>query len=279
MIKTLKALWRALHSMFFDLSIDIAGYIAYTCLLALFPFLILLVLAAGYVGTTEAAQVTIQQFYTVLPAEIVTAISPIINEVTNKPPSSVFTVVILIILWISSSSIEAIREGLNHAYDIKETRSIFYRRPQAILFVILASITFLLASFVLIILPIAADIWHYLEKYLDKVPILGEQLVHSNVSIIGLFGSYFAILISMAAMYKWLPQHKIKFSSCLPGAFISSSLWILMAAVFSLYLRSFARYDILYGSLGGIIVTLIFFHITAILILYGAHFNRALAKD
>ncbi len=126
--------------MFHDLSIDIAGYIAYTSLLALFPFIMLLVSIAGYVGTTEAVQATIQQFYTVLPAQIVSAISPIINEITiEHPPTGVLTLLILVILWVSSSSIEAIREGLNHAYGIHERRSIFYRRSQAILFVLLGS--------------------------------------------------------------------------------------------------------------------------------------------
>ncbi len=271
----LKALWNALYTMFNDLSIDIAGYIAYTCLLALFPFLLLLVSLAGYLGTTEAVQISIHQLYSLLPPEAVSGISPIIIEVTTAPHKSFLTLAIIVILWISSSSIEALREGLNHAYGIHETRSIFYRRTQAILFVAFGSVMFLIASFVLIILPVGLEIWQYMEIYIEKIPDLPEHL-GLRINFLRLIGAYFAIMTSMVAMYKWLPQHKIKINDCVPGALISSMLWILMAGLFSLYLQNFARYDLFYGSLGGIIVTLIFFHMTAILILYGAHINREL---
>jgi membrane protein len=271
----MKALWRAFYNLFNDLSIDISGYIAYTTLLAIFPFLMLLVSLAGYVGTTEAVQAALQQFYSILPSQVTTAISPVITEVTNTTPSGFLTVLIVVILWISSSSIEAIRRGLNHSYNVEEKRSIIQRRAQAILFVVIGSATFLLASFVLIVLPVGLEIWQHLEVYIEKLPNLPERL-GVKIDILRLIGAYGAILITMVTMYRWLPYHKIKISHCLPGALVSSALWIMMAGLFSLYLQNFARYDVLYGSLGGIVVTLIFFHITAILILYGAHVNRVL---
>lgn len=275
MINFFKTFWLALYRLFNDLSIDISGYIAYTCLLALFPFLMLIVSLAGYFGTEESIQAAIQQFYTVLPPEVVKGISPIVGEVTQTSHGSVLTIAILIILWISSSSIEAVREGLNHAYGIEERRSILYRRLQAMLFVISGSMAFLVASLILIVLPVGLEVWQYLETYMDKIPDLPEKL-GLQVNLLRLMSAFFAIMVSMLGMYKWLPYHKISVKDCLPGAAVASGLWILSAGLFSLYLQNFARYDLFYGSLGGIVVALIFFHITASLILFGAHFNREL---
>jgi membrane protein len=275
MKRIIVVLWKAAYNFFDSLSIDISGYIAYTSFLALFPFIMLLVSLAGYLGTTEETQSAIIQFYTLIPPQVVEAISPIIKEVTHEPAHGRLTALILIILWISSSSIEAIREGLNHAYGIQEKRSFYYRRLQAILFVLLGSGAFFMASFILIILPVGLEIINYLEKYLGKIPDLPEL---SNLwnTLIPVLSAYMIIFTTMVTMYRWLPYHKIKIRYCLPGALISSALWILMAALFSLYLQNFARYDILYGSLGGMIITLVFFQITAVLILYGAHINRVL---
>lgn len=278
MIKFLKTLWQALLNMFNDLSIDIAGYIAYTSLLALFPFIMLLLSLAGYMGATENVKLAIQQFYEVLPEQIVHVISPIINDITLHPPSGVLTILIIAILWISSSSIEAIREGLNHAYLLKERRSFFMRRAQAIVFVILGSCAFLLASTLLIFLPIAFDLWFYIGPYLRKIPSIPQEYGFKTNNY-ALLGAFLVIFFSLISMYRWLPYHKIKLGHTLPGALVSSSLWIMMAGLFSLYLRNIAQYDLIYGSLGGVIVTLIFFHLTAMLILYGAHINRVLNKD
>lgn len=275
MLNFLKSFWLAFYRLFNDLSIDISGYIAYTCLLALFPFLMLLVSFAGYFGTEESIQTAIQQFYSVLPAEVANGISPIIKEVTQTSHGSVLTLAIAIILWISSSSIEAVREGLNHAYGIEEKRSILYRRLQAMLFVVTGSVAFILASLILIILPVGLEVWQYFEVYMDKIPDLPEKL-GLQINLLRLFLAFMAIMLSMLGMYKWLPYHKISVKDCIPGAALASGLWILSAGLFSLYLQNFARYDLFYGSLGGIVVALIFFHLTATLILFGAHFNRAL---
>ena len=275
MIRLFKTLWAALYNMFNDLSIDISGYIAYTSLLALFPFLMLVISVATYFGTGELTESALQQFYSVLPPEVVGAISPIVQEITEQQSGRILTLSLLAIFWISSSSIEAVREGINHAYGITERRSFLFRRVQAVFFVILASGSFLLASLLLIVLPVGLEIWQHLEVYFKKLPNLPESL-GLHMSILKLISAYLLIMLSFVGMYKWLPNRKNTIGECLPGAAISSGLWILSAALFSLYLQNFARYDVIYGSLGGIIVTLIFFQITASLILYGAHFNRAL---
>lgn len=277
MINFIKTLGQALYNLCYDLSIDIAGYIAYMSFLALFPFLIMLVSIAGYVGNTDAAQLMINEFYQVLPQEVVEAISPIIREVTEHPPTGILTIAIIGILWISSSGIEALRLGLNHAYGIAEKRSFYWRRFQSIFFVLIGSLSFLIATVILIILPILLKLWQYIEVYLAYVPDLPITL-GIGADFLRLLSAYCAVLIGILMIYKWLPHHKVRFKACLPGALIASGLWIVLAGLFSLYLQNFARYDILYGSLGGMIVTLIFFHLSALLILYGAHVNKMIKE-
>lgn len=273
----IKAFWRSLSNIFHDITIDIAGYIAYMSFLALFPFLILLMLLAGYIGTLDAAQLTIQEIYQVLPQEVVKEIAPIITEVTERPQGGIITIAIIAILWISSSSVEAFRLGLNHAYDLKENRSFFSRRLQSLIFVLLGALSFLIAVGILIILPVLLKLWQLIETYLPYVPDLPGEL-GAPLNLIRVVAAYTAVLVWITLNYKWLPHHKITLAQCLPGALIASFLWIIAAGLFSIYLQNLARYDILYGSLGGVVITLVFFHISATLILLGGHINKELKR-
>lgn len=277
MRKFLSAFGRAIWNILNDITVDIAGYIAYMSFLALFPFLILLMLLASYIGSMEAAQLTIQEFFQVLPPQVVEAISPIIQEVTQSPQASVITIAIVAILWISTSSIEALRVGLNHAYQLHEERSFFFRRFQSLVFVMIGALSFIFALVLLVLLPLLLQLWQYIEEHLKYVPDLPSE-ISSRLNMIRVITAYSAVLIWTTLNYKFLPNHKVKLSDCLTGAIIASFLWLIAAGLFSLYLQNIARYDVLYGSLGGVVVTLIFFHISASLVLLGGHINKELSQ-
>ena len=278
MNKMLNTFKQSVINIYNDLTIDIAGYIAYMLFLALFPFLILLMGLAGYIGTTQAAQTTISEIYQILPLQVVTEISPIISEVTQHVPQGGYIFIAAVfILWISTSSVEALRVGLNHAYKLNEERSFFFRRSQSLLFILLGSVFFLFAVGILVIFPLLLSFWHDIEKYLPSLPHLPSKLT-IPFDIARIIVAYITVVIWFMVSYKWLPSHKIQLKKCLPGAFITGFLWLLAVGLYSIYLRDFARYDVLYGSLGGVIVTLIFFHISATVFLLGAHINKELQR-
>jgi membrane protein len=268
----------ALKIIYHDIVIHLAGYIAYMAFLALFPFLLLVMLFAGLIGTNKAAKRALHEFYQILPNEIVKEISPIIADVVSNASGGIFFITLIFILWVSTSGIEAIRTGLNHVYDYKENRSVLFCRFQSLIFIFLGVVSFFVAVLTIVILPLFLMIWQFIEFYIPIIPDLPLDLgVFWN--IIRIFFALIAMLIWSATCYKFLPRHqKITIHQCLPGAIIFSLLWVVMAALFSLYMQNIARYDVIYSSLGGIIATLLFFHVSSILLLFGGIVNNQFYK-
>ncbi|MGB0935633.1 MAG: YihY/virulence factor BrkB family protein [Alphaproteobacteria bacterium] len=263
-----KSLWTAIYQISLDISFELSGYIAYTTLLSLFPFLIVLVATAGMAGQRQVAQDFIVESYEMLPDEVVGTVDPIISNIINNPQHTLLTVAIIGIFWLTSSGVEALRTGLNYAFKIKETRSFLFRRAQAIGFVMLAAISFLVATVALVVAPLV------LQWTLDHTPIAFNIKLAINIARYMLALS--ALVITITAVYRWLPNHTFNTRECLPGALTATALWIGLANLYSIYLKHFGQYDVIYGSLGGIILTLIFLHISSVIVLYGARVNAAL---
>jgi hypothetical protein len=75
-----------------------------------------------------------------------------------------------------------------------------------------------------------------------------------------------------------LPMHRLELREVLPGAIATSVLWLIAAALFTLYLSRLADYGATYGTLGGVVITLVFFYISAVIFIYGAEFNASLYR-
>tara|TARA_R110002095_G_scaffold11019_1_gene15819 strand:- start:153 stop:962 length:810 start_codon:yes stop_codon:yes gene_type:complete len=269
-MKILKLAKNTLLYSFKNDLLENAGYVAYMVLLAFFPFLIFLVSVAGLMGQSREAIGLIEQFYTHLPQEIVQVISPIVKGVIASPLKKIITFSLIGILWVSSSGIEAIRLSLNKAYEYTESRNILILRAQSIGFVILGVVALMAISTLTFIIP---PLLHLLPSEIaNNIPTFNLYWPLSLLLNILILSGIFK------GLYHWLPNHSKKPYRSWPGAFLAAVLWSLFAALFSTYLKNFGNYQVLYGSLGGIIIALFFIHLSAFLILLGAQFNRELNR-
>jgi membrane protein len=264
-MKLLKIFWKTLDNLIYNDLIEISGYIAYSTLLAFFPFCLFLVTVASFFGETQIAKDFLEQIYWIMPTNIVEVISPIVEETIGKPRGGVMTIAVFGMIWVAGSGIEAFRVGLNSAHSLKETRSFYFRKAQALGFIIAATITIMLISIMIIIAPIAID---FTEKF---IPIPIDLIIKLNIT--RYFIAIIILVMTLSCFYKYLPNHHIKWRKCLPGAIFSTVIWVLVANLFSVILKSLVNYNITYGSLGGVVAALLFFHITAIIFIYGAEFN------
>jgi membrane protein len=76
-------------------------------------------------------------------------------------------------------------------------------------------------------------------------------------------------------LYRWLPNHPLRTLEVFPGALFAVISWIVAAELYSWYLLNLSRFTVTYGSLGGIIATLLFFYISALIFIFGAEVNAA----
>ncbi len=263
--------YRAGDNMVDNFGIEMAGYLTFTLLLSIFPYLVLMVSAAGLVGQGETGREVIELVLAHLPSEAVATIRPRIVEIISGPPQGLLTFAILGAIWTSSSAIEGIRGMLNRAYRVPARHAYFARRFRSILQVLIFTLLILSVMLVLVITPIVMT--HFTTLTGIAVPLELRQFVSDYFLYIGAA----SLLVVVASLYYVLPSLDQRLSDVVPGALLVVLLWGVGAYGVSFYLSEISQLTVIYGSLSGFIATLIFFYVMLLIFIYGAEFNHELA--
>ncbi len=267
-IDLLKLPWEAGYRLVMeDEGLELSGYIAFTAFLALFPFLIFLAALAGFLGDQDTADGFIQAMFEFMPADVAETLAPAVLEVINSRQGGLLTFGIVSTLWFSSSGIEALRAGLNRAYGVREERPIWWLRLQSLAFVIVGALVIFFLSLVVLLGPI---VWRALGPGIEHV--FEYWLVWTTMRYV-----VAAVLLwgALMLLHRWLPNTRQAYRRVVPGVYVTVVLWLAGASLFALYLGNVADYAMIYGSLGGVTITLVFFYLTAAIFIFGAELNAA----
>lgn len=270
-IDKFKAFLKSLLSRLKEDNVTAMGaQVSYYLILSIFPFLIFFLNILSY--TPVARDDILQNFIVVLPADTQRIVSNLLVETINKSSDTLLSLGAITGIWAASKGLMALIRSLNKAYDVEEKRNYFELRGMAILF------TLALLFLLVIVL---------------STLVFGEILGNKLFDFLGMTDNfiviwrYLRILISLGSMilmfnllYKFSPSirnsEKINFKHTLPGAIFATIGWIFTSALFSFYVNNFANYSKTYGSLGGIIVLLIWLYISSIIIITGGEINGTL---
>ncbi len=268
--KFLKIFYQAGYQTVHDDGIEHAGYLAFLGMLSIFPSLIFFFALAAGLGRADFGGEFISEIYRVLPKNIGEALSPRIDEILNGPPQGLITIAIIGIVWSASSAVEGLRTILNRIYHVKNPPRYIFRRLRSILQFIVFIFIITVAMFFLTIAPAITE---YAETTLKMNLHLttGGEIVRYIISSI-------VLLIVISASYYILPNIEQSFVRAMPGAFIVVILWLSLVKLFAIYVTYYPQISVVYGSLAGIILTLIFFYVLSIIYIYGAEFNYFLEK-
>ncbi len=253
---------------------EYAGYLAFLAILSFFPFLFFFTaIAANFssvIGATNLGQQFVILITEYIPADIISEIKPRIEEIASGPPQGLLTLAIVGAIWTSSSAVEGIRTVLNRACRVKTQPPYVFRRFMSIIqfFIIVTVIMSVMLSFTLI------PVFFQLFKFLFE-----DMVVYNYVWGYIRYGiSFIVLLIGLSWLYVMIPNKHQTWKSVIPGAFLVVCLWILAATGLSFYIKSFHQVNLIYGSLAGFIVVLLFFYILSFCFIYGAEFNYNFSK-
>jgi len=264
--------WRAGLRFVDHEGVELAGYIAFSILLALFPFVLFLVALSGLVGQNAAVQHFVVFAFDYLPTEVGRALFPIVSDIVLRPPATgILTFSMIGTLWVASSGVEALRTALDRAYGVTNPRAFWFRRLQGLGFVFGGAGGIFVVMLLIVAGPLAWD------AVLAIVPFAFELTPLYNVTRYVIGG--LALLVVIWTLYRMLPNVKQRWINALPGALFSTATWLFIATVYSLYLSNVTNYTVTYGSLGGVIGALMFFFFTAIIFIYGAELNFVLMEQ
>jgi membrane protein len=245
---------------------SMSGFIAFSGLLSIFPFLIFAATLIGILVGPERSDAIVEALFEIAPAHVAHTLAPVVEEVLNKQSGEVLTLSALFAIWVASSAVEAFRIAFDRAYAVPDPRGFFHNRALAIALVFLGAAVAALLGVTILFMPL---IQRFAEHVL-KVPI--PALATYSTSLFGVL----VFVAFLLVMHRVLPGRHVKGSRLWPGVITTTVLWVAAASGFSIYLSYTPSYTVTYGTLAGVIITLMFFYLTGLTIIFGAEVNAAL---
>jgi membrane protein len=248
---------------------DWAAALTYYGLLSMFPALIAFVGIIGLVADPAGATQTITEVVTEIGPDSAadTFAGPIESITSNSSTSGVMAVVgFVVALWAASNYVGAFMRASNVVYETPEGRPIWKLRPLqlgvTLLVLVLAAITLLA---LIVSGPLAEAIGSAIG--LSDTAVTIYQIAKWPVLLA-------LVMTIIAVLYYASPNVKLRgFKWVTPGTVVAVVVWILASAAFALYVANFGSYDKTYGTLGGVVVLLVWLWITNLAILFGHELN------
>ena len=246
----------------------VAAQMAYFFLLAIFPLMIFMVTLLGYLPIDPNEVFNIIKNFA--PSDSLSLVQDTLQEVTTNQNGGLLSVGILGTIWSASNAMNAVIKGLNYAYDVKETRSFYVARGLSILL----TFAFIFIIAVMLILQVFGEqIGEFAFEFLG----MGDQFLVIWTWIRFLLPPV-VLFIVFVGLYYLAPNLKVKYVTVLPGALFATLGWIIVSLGFSFYVNNFGNYSATYGSIGGVIILMIWLYLSAMIILIGGEIN-ALRND
>lgn len=246
-----------------------AGNLAYMTLLALFPFFIALAAIFSALGEAGKLDQSIDAVLVALPPRVSEVLAPVARDVVVARHGWLLWVGGIFGLWTATSLIETIRDILHRAYGTRKSRGNWHYR--------LYSTGLIFASVLILLLSLSSQVLiGALEEVIQILfPALedpGNRIMLSRIVSAGtLFASIYALFLMLTPR-----RYKAKRHAKWPGAALVTGWWLLVAWALPRVLRNFFAYDLTYGSLAGVMISLFFFWLVGLGMVVGAELNAAL---
>ena len=248
---------------------------AFYAVLAMFPAITMMVALYGLLFDPHAVESQLAMLRHILPATTLSLIGDRVHALVTKPHGTLtfsFLVSLLITLWSSSAGTKSVLSALNIAYDEIETRTFLRYQVTALAMTMCAILGAALAVALLVALP---PILTYVPQQ------LGLQELADRLQVWIRLGSFVMLLVFVVAalslLYRFGPDRRpARWHWVSPGSLLATGLWLLTSLGFSYYVGHIASYDATYGPLGAIVGMMMWFYVTAFVVLAGAELNAEL---
>jgi membrane protein len=248
-----------------DNGLGLAAQLAYYFFLALFPALLFLIALAGLLPAEDLIGQVMGRLQGVAPPDVVEIIREQLVQITRSGSAGILTFGAIAALWSSSAAMVALIEALNRAYDVEEARPWWKQRLTAIL------LTMGVAAFILVSIVLVVS---------------GPQLAEFLAGQVGLGTAFewtwkilqwplvFALVATaIGLIYYFAPDVEQDFVWLTPGSLLATFLWLVGSLAFRFYVVNFGSYNETYGSIGGVMVLMLWLYLSGLAIVIGAEMN------
>ena len=249
-----------------DLSVYAAA-LAFQMFFSLFPFLLFMVALIGVLDLQPFLDWLRQQAALMLPQEAMELIDTVIQQLQQQK-IGLFSAGILVALWTASAAVRLIMDATNKAYGVTEARPVWKRFPLSLIYTLAAAVMLLLAAGFMVVGP---QWMSWLAQYfgIEYLVVLLWAWLRWPIAV-------FLLMSTVAVVYYVAPNVEQEFRFITPGSVLAVLVWISASLGFGYYAQNFAAYDAMYGSIGAIIIFLLYLYISAAVLLLGAELNAVI---
>ena len=246
----------------------IAAGLALYALLAIFPALAAAVSLYGLFASPEAIAGQNQSLAGVLPQQAAEILRNALQNLASQQGQALgigAVIGFLLALWSARKGMVALMTATNIAYDEEEERGFFRQLFVSLAFTLAAVVGFVLVVMLAVALPVAL-----------KALAVPEGL-QAALSVVRWVLLWLLVVFALSAVYRYAPDRRAaKWRWVTWGSAIAATLWLGGSLLFSLYVRNFGSYGETYGALGGVVVMLLWFYLSAFAVVLGAEINSEL---
>ena len=249
----------------------ISSHIALSGLTALFPFLIFVGALVSVLGPVSLADQAAQLVFDAWPDAVAAPIAGEIHNVLNKSHSGLATLSAVLALYFASSGVEAVRVGLNRAYDVKDMRAWYWLRLESIAYVLVGALALVSFSVLVLFFPL---MWNTALSIAPQIETLSPVFTLARLGLITL-----VLLLTLVIAHKYLAAGRRRFRETLPGIALTFALWLAFGEGFGLYLARFSQnYLTTYAGLASVMIALVFLYVLASIFIFGGELNAAILR-
>ena len=244
-----------------------ASALAYQMLFSLFPFLLFLIALIGFLHLPDFFSWLRLQSELVLPPQALDQVNPVIDQL-QQSKGGLLSIGIVIALWTASAGVRLMMSAMNAAYDVVEARPAWKRIPLSVFYTIGIAGMLLTVAALMVTGP---QVMNWLAAQIGM-----EDFIVTLWTILRWPLIILLLMVAVAIMYYVMPDVKQSFRFITPGSMLAVVVWIVASLGFAYYVKTFADYNAMYGSIGAIIVLLLYFYISAAVLLLGAEMNAVI---
>lgn len=243
-----------------------AAALSFYFIFAMFPMIIALLAVVGLFAQSAGFRAgLLAQFGRIMPPSALELVETTVKEISAQSGEWQVSAGLVLALWSASGGMSALMDALDHSYRVRESRP-FLKRKGIALGLTVAIVA--LSSVDLAIVLYGGEIVEYVGRRtgLSHALVTLWQLADWPIAV-------FLLLFSLALVYCLGPDVRPRLRLITPGSVVGGLVWIIASLLFRAYLRFFSTYSRSYGSLGAVMVLLLWLYITGLAILVGGDIN------
>lgn len=257
---------RVYHEIVDDEVLTRSAALAYYFVSALFPMIFFLMAMLGLFSQSHDLQSSLLNYTArFMPADAYRLVQKTLQEITNSSTGLKLAFGLVLAVWSGAGGVVSIMDALNRCYHVKDSRPFWKQRLVALaLTVAIAALTIMALTIVLY----GGDIANFVGRHvgLSTVTVMAWRILQWPIALL-------FVVISFALLYYWGPDAKQQWQWITPGSLVGVLTWIGASLLFRVYLHFFNSYSKTYGSLGAVIVLLLWLYISGLAIMVGGEIN------